>query len=81
MRKLREYGWEVHGVEPNISFNCPDIKKSLDELNSNKQIEKYFNKFYRKFYWRPQYIVRRFIKDILSGTLFSDVVSLLKTKW
>lgn len=39
LRKLREYGWEVHGVEPNISFNSPDIKKSLDELNSNKQYD------------------------------------------
>lgn len=39
LRKLRGYGLEVHGVEPNVSFNSPDVKKSLDELNSNIQYD------------------------------------------
>lgn len=56
--------------------------KIYDHPNINwDTIEKYFNKFYKRFYWRPQYIARRFVKDILSETLFSDIVSLLKTKW
>lgn len=46
-----------------------------------EQIEKYFNLFYRKFYFRPGYIVKRLIKGIADGTIFSDIMCFFQTRW
>lgn len=44
-------------------------------------VEEYNKKFYREFYLRPRFILKRLIKGIMHGTLFSDFKQLLDTHW
>jgi radical SAM superfamily enzyme YgiQ (UPF0313 family) len=53
-----------------------------DHSNLNwETAEKYYNKFYRRFYFRPNFIIRKFIKGVIQRTLFLDLYYMLKTKW
>ena len=64
-------------------FNYYVIPKEIyDHPNlSWDVIDKYYNKFYKEFYFRPGFILKRFIKGIKSGTIFNDIYVLLRTKW
>ena len=44
-------------------------------------INAYFSVFYKKFYFRPSVIAKKIIAGLRNGTLISDIISFLKTKW
>lgn len=41
----------------------------------------YYKKGFREFYWRPSYMLRRFIKGLKNGDLFYDFVYFVKAHW
>lgn len=44
-------------------------------------IQDYYDKFYREFYFRPSFIIKRFLSSIRRGTLIDDMKILVGTRW
>ena len=42
-------------------------------------MQEYYEKFYKKYYFRPSYLIRRLVRDIKTGNLFSDMYYAFKT--
>jgi len=42
-------------------------------------LEKYYAKFHRKFYFRPMYVINRFVRSLKRGELFDDLMIAIKT--
>lgn len=46
-----------------------------------EKLSYYYKKGFREFYWRPSYILRRFIKSFKNGDLFYDFIYVIKAHW
>jgi hypothetical protein len=44
-------------------------------------VDRAFNSFYRRFYFRPGFMVRRFLKSLAGGMLLKDLRRVFKIKW
>jgi len=65
-KRLKSKDWSAY------NFHTPS--KVYDHPNLSWEImQKYYDKFYREFYFRPKYLIRRFIRDIKTGNIFSDI--------
>lgn len=66
---------------PDYVFHLPEKVYSHPNLDW-EIINKYYSLFYRKVMLNPEFLFRRFIRDIKKGELFYDVYYFLKTlKW
>ena len=70
--KLKINDWSAY------NFHTPSKVYDYDNL-SWETMQKYYEKFYRKYYFRPKYLVGRFIRDVKTGNLFSDLYYAFKT--
>jgi len=66
-----------------LKYNCHQTEEPLfDHPNLEWGIiEAYYKRAFREFYLRPGYIMRRFIKSLMSGDLIYDAGYFLKAKW
>jgi len=72
---IKTHDWTKYNfaVSARELYNHPTVSWQL--------IEKYYRLAPRKFYWRPEFIARRFLKSIRTGTLWDDVKTAIKVKW
>jgi radical SAM superfamily enzyme YgiQ (UPF0313 family) len=64
-------------------YNCHQIDHPLFKHPNLtwESLSAYYKKAFREFYLRPTYVLRRLIRDIRRGDIFSDVEYCLKTNW
>lgn len=64
-------------------YNCHQINEPLFSHPNLKwsTIGHYYKKAFREFYFRPSYIMRRFVRSLRMGDLAHDIYCLLKSKW
>ena len=72
--RIRDTRWSNYNLHypPRELFEHPNLNWDIVEL--------YYKKFYREFYFRPNFIVKRFIRGLLKGELINDIKILLKNK-
>jgi len=59
-------------------YHTPDAVYNHPNLGW-KTIYKYYNLFYREVYLNPEFITRKFLKDLKNGRIFFDIFYFLKT--
>ncbi|MEK7448762.1 MAG: radical SAM protein, partial [Planctomycetota bacterium] len=65
--KIKKTGWSKYNF-------CSPARDIYDHPNLDWDvIETYYKKFYREFYFRPQYVIKRFFKDLSQGLLLDDI--------
>lgn len=73
--RIKETKWSKY----NLYFPARDLYEHPDITWDI--VESYYKRFYREFYLRPNFIAKRFLKDLLQGGFLSDVRNFLKTNW
>ncbi len=62
------------------NFHCTSEVWEHENLDWDT-IRKFYAAFHRKFYFRPSYMLRRFVRDIRMGQLWADVRAVLGNDW
>ncbi len=64
------------------NFNYHSAKDLYSHPNLPWDVmQKYYNKAFREFYFRPSYLLRRFLYSLRQGSLLVDLKLALETKW
>jgi radical SAM superfamily enzyme YgiQ (UPF0313 family) len=73
--KIKETNWSRY----NLYFPARDL---YDHPTVGWDIvDAYYKKFYREFYFRPKFIIKRFLNSLLKGQLVDDIKSFFQVKW
>ena len=70
--RIKSQDWSAY------NFHTPSKVYNHDNLDWDI-MQKYYEKFYKKYYFRPSYLIRRLIRDIKTGNLFTDMYYAFKT--
>jgi len=70
--RIKSQEWSAY------NFHTPSKVYDHDNLDWDV-MQEYYEKFYKKYYFRPSYLIRRLVRDIKTGNLFSDMYYAFKT--